>query len=122
MACNGCTGDCKSCSGCARELVLTQKEVDMLEKLGQIPFLPVARKVDSMTPIYLEEGDAEENSLLLQCMEKKGLICLDFDKPLRGFDDSAYHAYPLVGSMALTARGQAVLELLQVQGAVAEAD
>lgn len=120
MACNGCSGDCKNCGGCARELVLTQKEVDMLEKLGQIPFLPVARKVDSMMPIYLEEGNVEENSLILQCMEKKGLICLDFDKPLRGFDSSAYRAYPIIGSMALTARGQEVLELLQVQGIVEE--
>lgn len=121
MACNSCAGNCNHCSGCARDLVLTQKEVDMLEKLGQIPFLPVARKVDSMTPIYLEEGNVEENSLVLQCLEKKGLICLDFDKPLRGFCDAAYSAYPLVGSMALTARGQSVLELLQVQGITEEA-
>lgn len=117
MACNGCSGNCKSCGGCARELVLTENEVQMLYKLGQIPFLPVARRADSMMPVYLEEGDAEENGIVLQCMEKKGLICLDYDKPLRGFDAKAYKAYPLIGSMALTARGQAVLELLQLQGA-----
>lgn len=121
MACNGCSGNCKSCSGCARELVLTPKEVQMLDKLGQVPFLPVARRLDSMMPIYLEEGDMEENGLVLQCMEKKGLICLDYDKPLQGFDDAAYRSYPLIGSMALTARGQEVLELLQLQGAVEEA-
>ncbi len=122
MGCNGCSGNCKSCGGCARELVLTQKEVQMLYKLGQIPFLPVARRSDSMIPVYLEEGDVEENGIVLQCMEKKGLISLNYDKPLRGFDDKAYKAYPLIGSMALTARGQAVLDLLQLQGAVEETD
>ena len=113
MACNG---NCTSCSGCARELVLTQQEIDFLHTLGQIPFLPVARKMEDLTPVYLEEGDREEMSLLLQTLEKKGLISLDFDKPLRLFDDAAYAAYPIRGSMALTERGQKTLELLEYQG------
>ena len=113
MACNG---NCASCSGCARELVLTQQEIDFLHTLGQIPFLPVARKMGDLTPVYLEEGDREEMSLLLQMLEKKGLISLDFDKPLRLFDDTAYAAYPIRGSMALTERGQKTLELLEYQG------
>jgi len=113
MACNG---NCASCSGCARELVLTKKEIDFLIKLGQIPFLPVARKMGDLTPICLEEGDQEETSLLLQLLEKKGLISLDYDIPLRGFEASAYAAYPILGSMALTQRGQKTLELLEYQG------
>ena len=113
MACNG---NCASCSGCAQELVLTKKEIDFLNILGQIPFLPVARKMGDLTPVYLEEGDPEEMSLLLQCLEKKGLISLDFDKPLRGFNEAAYAAYPIRGSMALTERGQKTLELLEYQG------
>ena len=113
MACNG---NCSACSGCARELVLTQKEMDFLSLLGQIPFLPVARKMGDLTPVYLEEGDPEEMSLLLQCLEKKGLISLDFDKPLRLFDDSAYASYPIRGSMALTERGHKTLEMLEYQG------
>ena len=113
MACNG---NCANCSGCARELVLTQTEIDFLCTLGQIPFLPVARKMGDLTPVYLEEGDPEEMSLLLQVLEKKGLISLDFDKPLHGFDDGAYAAYPIRGSMALTERGQKTLELLEYQG------
>ena len=113
MACNG---NCASCSGCARELVLTKKEIDFLNILGQIPFLPVARKMGDLTPVYLEEGDPEEMSLLLQCLVKKGLISLDFDKPLRGFNEAAYAAYPIRGSMALTERGQKTLELLEYQG------
>lgn len=117
-SCSGDCGKCGGCGGCARELVLTGSEVDMLHLLGQIPFLPIARRADSMDPVYLEseEKSPEECSLILQCMEKKGLITLDFDRPLKAFDDSAYAAYPIRGSMALTARGQAVLEMLELQG------
>ena len=111
-----CNGNCGSCSGCARELVLTGKEIDFLNILGQYAFLPVARTMGDLTPIYLEDGDREEMSLLLQCLEKKGLISLDYDKPLAGFDESAYAAYPIRGSMALTERGQKVLELMEYQG------
>ena len=112
----GCNGNCATCSGCARELVLTQKEIDFLNILAQYAFLPVARTVGDLTPIYLEEGDVEEMSLLLQSLEKKGLISLDYDKPLSGFDEAAYAAYPIRGSMALTERGQKVLELMEYQG------
>jgi hypothetical protein len=112
----GCNGNCGSCSGCARELVLTGKEIDFLNILGQYAFLPVARTMGDLTPIYLEDGDREEMSLLLQCLEKKGLISLDYDKPLAGFDETAYAAYPIRGSMALTERGQKVLELIEYQG------
>ena len=112
----GCNGNCSACSGCARELVLTEKEMDFLHVLGQYAFLPVARTLGDLTPVYLEEGDREEMSLLLQCLEKKGLISLDYDKPLRRFDESAYADFPIRGSMALTERGQKVLELMELQG------
>lgn len=112
----GCNGNCSACSGCARELVLTEKEIAFLHTLGQYAFLPVARAMGDLTPVYLEEGERETMSLLLQCLEKKGLISLDFDKPLRGFDESAYAQYPIRGSMALTEKGQKVLELMEYQG------
>lgn len=118
MACGGCGGNCASCSGCARELVLTAGEVEFLNYLGQMAFLPVARKMGDLNPVYLEEGQEkqEEYSLLLQCLEKKGLVSLDYDKPLKGSSYEVYSAYPIKGSMALTERGQKVLELLEVQG------
>ena len=112
----GCNGNCAACSGCARELVLTRNEIDFLNILAQYAFLPVARTLGDLTPVYLEEGDPEEMSLLLQCLEKKGLISLDYDKPLAGMDQGAYAAYPIRGSMALTERGQKVLELMEYQG------
>lgn len=115
MGCDHCTG---GCGGCARELTLTEGELEMLRKLAQIPFLPIARKIDDATPIYLEDVDRsiEEYSLILQLLEKKGLISLDFDKPLKGGDDGRYAGVPIVGSMALTARGIAVLDLMDIQG------
>ena len=113
-----CSGNCGSCGGCAKELTLTEGELALLDTFSRIPFLPVARKMGDLNPVYLEEHDrsVEEYSLLLQCLEKKGLISLDYDQPLKYFDDSAYAAYPIRGSMALTARGQQVVELLQTQG------
>lgn len=111
-----CGGNCGGCSGCARELTLSEGEIRFLRRLGEVAFLPVARQLGDLTPIY-PETDAEENmSLILALLEKKGLISLDYDKPLTGFD--GYGDYPLKGSMALTQRGQQVLELLEYQGAV----
>ena len=117
--CRGnCTGNCGNCSGCARELTLTQGELDFLNLLAQVPFLPVGRTMGDLTPIYREDPEkAEENSLILQCLEKKGLISLDYDKPMANVCDDWYTACPIPGSMALTQRGQQVLELLEYQGA-----
>lgn len=116
--CHGCGGSCGSCGGCGNSLELTAAEIKILEMLAQIPFMPIARRADDVTPVFLEETEhsVTEYGLILQCLEKKGLISLDFDKPLRGFDDSAYAAYPIRGSMALTARGQTVIDLLEKQG------
>ena len=117
--CGHCSGNCEKCSGCARELVLSQAEVELLKELGQIPFLPVARKMGDLEPVFLEYGEEkmEAYRLILQCLEKKGLISLDYAIPMKGFDDSAYAAYPIRGSMSLTQRGQTVLEMLEMQGA-----
>lgn len=48
---------------------------------------------------------------------EKGLVSLDYRKPLSGADYSAYRDFPVHGSMALTARGQTVLDLLDLRGA-----
>lgn len=114
----GCNGNCEHCGGCAGELVLSQPELDFLNLLGQSAFLPVARSGADNTPVYLEDTNEtrETYSLILICLEKKGLISLDFDKPLQGADMSAYVGYPIHGSIALTARGQEVLDVLDKQG------
>lgn len=116
-----CNGNCGSCSGCAGQLLMTQPELAILQKLGQIPFLPVARRTDDMTPVYLEDGaDPEQTSLALEAMERKGLILIDYSSPLSGACMDAYGGYPVHGSFALTQRGQAVLELLDIQGLTEE--
>ena len=118
MGCDKCSGGCGNCGGCAKELEISEWEIDLLEALGQYSFLPVARRADDMTPVYLEEDahSREEYSLILQCLEKKGLISLDYEKPLAGADMSRYGGYPVHGSVALTERGYTVLELLETQG------
>lgn len=106
-----CNGGCSSCPGCGRELSLTKEEIDVLRELGQIPFLPIARRADSGTPTcQMCDG------VILAHLERKGLVSLDYDQPLKGFDYSIFPGLPVWGSMALTARGQAVVELLETQG------
>lgn len=116
--CGSCNGNCSGCGGCAATLELTQGEIDLLRELGQFSFLPVARRADDMVPVYLEQQaySKAEYSLILQCLEKKDLIAIDYAAPLSGADMSAYEGLSVHGSMALTQRGQTVLELLDVQG------
>lgn len=113
-----CNHDCSRCSGCAGTLELTGGEMELLIQLAQYSFLPVARRADDMVPVYLEEDahSREEYSLIVQCLEKKGLVDLDYRAPLKGFDMGAYKGYPVHGTMALTQRGQTVVELLEIQG------
>ena len=115
---HSCSGNCGSCGGCAKELTLNEGELQVLDMFSEIPFLPVARKMGDLTPVYLEDGNREEMSLLLQCLEKKGLISLDYHLPLKGYCHPEYDRLPIRGSMALTQRGQLVLELIEYQGIV----
>ena len=110
-----CNGNCASCTGCGRELELTRGELKVLMQLGEVAFLPVARTMGELTPVY-PENTTEEFSLLLQCLEKKGLVSLDYHLGLKGYSHPDYDRFPIRGSMALTERGQKVLELIEVQG------
>ena len=110
-----CNGNCSSCTGCGRELELTRGELEFLQILGEVAFLPVARTMGELTPVY-PENPTEEFSLLLQCLEKKGLVSLDYHLGLKGYSHPDYDRFPIRGSMALTERGQKVLELVEYQG------
>lgn len=114
----GCNHHCGSCNGCAKVLELTEGEIEMLCTLGQYAFLPIARRADDMVPVYLEEDGrtAGEYSLILQVLEQKNLVSLDYDKPLMGAYGEAYAAYPVKGSAVLTERGQKVVEMLDISG------
>lgn len=118
--CNQQCSTCGGCNGCGGSLTMTSGEITVLKLFGQIPFLPVARCADTMEPVFLEETQytPREYTLILQHLEAKGLIRIDYDKPMQGADMSKYEGYPIHGSMALTARGQQVLDLLDIQGEI----
>lgn len=120
MSCKQCGGNCTSCSGCGA-LELAEGEITVLRELGCIPFWPILRKPAEEQPICpdMEAQDRDQLALILLCLEKKGLICLDWDLPLKGYDYTPYADYSVVGSMALTLRGQQVLDILEIQGAEA---
>ncbi len=117
-SCGGCTG-CGSggCTGCGGgELLMTGEELQILEQLRVYAFLPAARRADTMEPHCLEEGMPEHCTLALQLLERKNLISIDYDAPMVNFDYSAYQGLPVHGCISLTARGQEVLEVLEMLG------
>ena len=118
MDCNNCTGACGSCGGCGAALELTAGEIAFLEELAIFAFLPVARRADDMTPYYVE-GDSysrEEYSAILLHLERKKLIDIDYTSPVGGYTDPGYAGLRVHGSVALTQRGQQVVEQLNIQG------
>ena len=94
-------------------LYLTAGELDILRRFGEIPFWPVCRAADGETPVSPDGMDAA----LLSDLSLKGLVRLDYDLPLTNYDYGAFSALPHRGSMALTAAGQAAVELLEIRGA-----
>ena len=116
--CNNCSGNCGSCTGCGSSLIMTREEISLLESFSDLPFQPVLRTPSQEQPVSPEDP-SETRSQILACLEKKGLIDIDFHCPLKGFDYTPWPRY-LHGSAALTARGQEVLDTLTIQGAQPE--
>lgn len=111
-----CGGSCGGgCGGCGSgALYLTEGEVALLRRFAQMPFLPVARRWDAETPVCLEATETTAQSIT--GLQQKGLIRVDYDLPLSGFDYADYGDYPAHGSMALTARGQQAVDVLEIYG------
>lgn len=116
----GCGHCCRNCGSCQpnNDLYLTESELFLLQRFAQQPFWPVARRADDLNPVFLEGEDASADQVALQSLAQKRLIRMDYDLPLSNFDYTSYHAYPHKGSMALTALGIEVLELLDIQGII----
>ena len=114
--CSGCSG-CAAGGSCGRALTLTSGKRDFLMELAQVPFLPLARKASEESPVYLEAGEENRDAYapLLLSLARKGLISLDYDIPMKRYP-AGYEAYPILGSISLTNRGQQVLDLLDIQG------
>ena len=104
------------------ELTLTETELCLLKEFAQFAFLPVACSTEEQ-PVYLEalneippapagcsEKSVEFISRCLLALKAKGLIRIDYDLPLQGFDYTPYQPWPVHGSMALTGLGQQVLD------------
>ena len=110
----GCSKNCNGCSGCG-PMELTELEIRLLALLGQVAFLPVARKPAEEYPVCMElpEYAPENTGLALACLEKRGLVDLSYDAPLKGADMSAYAGYTVHGSAALTERGQQAADLAE---------
>lgn len=106
------------CGGCkSHVLLLTRTELRLLRQFGELAFLPVACTKTDETPVYLTDLAArDEISQALLAMQARRLISIDFALELRGFDYAQYAAYPIHGSMALTAAGLAALESLDILG------
>ena len=114
--CGACCGG--SCGGCSGELALTQTEVDLLHLFAQIPFLPVVRRYGFEHPVFFDDsiGTVEALEAAITALHQKRLIQLDYNLPLLNFDYSDYELCSHKGSMALTSKGQTVVELLEIQG------
>ena len=93
---------------------LSPLEKDLLSELAVIPFLPVASHGTFPVCRELSMPSAQAGNLL-QKLEQRGLIRIDLDLPLQGFDYAGYEEYPRHGSMALTARGQEALDDMEYQ-------
>jgi hypothetical protein len=116
---NGCGACCGgSCAGRDDSVSLTQGELDLLTLLAQVPFLPVAWPAGSDRPVCREDPERAPEALAaaIAGLEGKRLIQLDARRPLANFDYGAYGDCSARGSMALTALGQRVVELLDIQG------
>ena len=103
-----CSKNCSGCTGCGGPMELTELEVRLLSLLGQLAFLPIARKPADEYPICLELPgySPEDTGLALACLQKRGFVDLSYNAPLKGADMSAYSGYPVHGSAGLTQRGQ----------------
>ena len=117
---DGCGACCRNGAGsdCHGTIMLLKEEIELLQRFAVTPFLPVVRQWDSDTPIYLEENTNMELKISqsITGLQQKQLIRVDYDYPLSNFDYEIYRNYPIHGSMALTAKGQQVLELLEIYG------
>lgn len=125
-ACGGACAQehCGACCGgaCAAAYTLTPAEYALLQTLAVTPFLPVASNWDLKSPVYLEETEFSQDDYAqaILALSHKGLLRIDYDIPLKNFGYSAYCAYPMHGSVALTGAGQELLERIEIQDIVRE--
>lgn len=118
-----CGGNCSSraCSGCGA-VQLTRAECDLLLTFAELPFQPVVSRDGAGRPVlaYADEAAGERSEEIspdvITGLADKFLIQVDYDIPLGNYDYRGFEDYPYHGSMALTYRGQQVVDELSISG------
>ena len=117
-ACGGCGqgGGCNGCGGCGHGgvLTLTHVQLNVLARFAVMPFYPAGYQLPHDDPTCLDFSMEEQDAL--RALVAMGLLSSDPFEPISGADLSAYAGFRLHGSVALTKRGQQVVELMDVQG------
>ncbi len=119
--CEDCSlGGCASggCSGCHfGEITLFREELMILLDLGQLAFLPILTRSENQGPVYApaypySQGETPSFSDLIRSLNQKGLLTIDPDIPLENADYGSFASDGALrrGSLALTAKGQEVLD------------
>lgn len=115
--CNSSCSSCGSCGGCGSELILSEKELELLMRFGEIPFYPIVRSLRTdETEILDPLLSGKEYSAALAILAFRGLVSIDNRIPLSGCDYSGYGSEYDHGSAALTATGQRMVEQLDLFG------
>jgi hypothetical protein len=104
-----CNRSCNSCGGCGgHSPQLSQRQIDFLNELAQVSYLPLCQFVLVPKGCYPQEGtvilspvllDTESDSLeevmstanLLVALARMKLISLDFDIPLSNYSYEIYY-------------------------------
>lgn len=127
--CSGCGSTQKGCAGggcgrcCGRRPVLAERHTALLRELAALCFLPIVRLADDAAfPLLLFDPTetietVRQRGEALDELSRAGLLSIDDDLPLSGCDYAEYLQSPLCasgafsrGSIALTGRGQALIE------------
>lgn len=115
MSCENCHAcdRCAGCAGCQQNAALNPLEYALLDVFSVTPFLPVAIDRQSGQALLLDpELEKAAASLALRLLQRRGYVQVSSDLPLQ---NASYHGYEdwKHGSVALTARGQDMLDRLE---------
>lgn len=113
----GCCDELNTCKGkgdcCRKKITLNPIEKSVLLEFLQIPYFPISRFIMSsskesearfvcLEPVYLENREdsmekVKEIGAVLSKMEEKGLLTLDYDIALEGYDYDLHTGSELYG-------------------------
>ena len=125
--CSGCSsGEHRGCGACCSgEVILCEEEVVILSALAQLAFLPIACRTEPCDSRYLPVTDdyglsPALFSQVIASLSFKGFITVDPNIPLSNVNYRVHHTEADItfGSIALTARGQELLNFLEAPSGI----